>query len=99
MTPGQRPPPPIPAVVLLLFVEGTPLSDVPEGDVVDPRDVMQKDLADFYLQAAAATKISRCTPCYRLHRLCGSKISNVNIFYVSCRGGGEKRQANILFFC
>lgn len=62
--------------------EGAAYSELPEDDIVDPRDVMHEDLATFYLEAAAATKVSRCTPFYRLHRICNSKISNVNIFWV-----------------
>lgn len=62
--------------------ERTPLWDVPEGVVVDPRDVMHKDLADFYMQAAVATKLSRCTPFYRLHGFGECKVSNINVLWV-----------------
>lgn len=56
--------------------------DVPEGFIVDPRDVMHKDLADFYMQAVVATKLSRCTPFYRLHGFGECKVSNVNVLWV-----------------
>lgn len=62
--------------------ERTPLWNVPEGVVVDPRDVMHKDLADFYMQAVVATKLSRCTPFYRLHGFGECKVSNVNVLWV-----------------
>eukprot|EP00752_Nemacystus_decipiens_P011999 g10638.t1 len=71
----------------------TPLWDVPEGVIVDPRDVMHKDLADFYMQAVVATKLSRCTPFYRLHGFGECKVSNVNVLWGAQRGdlpeGGE----------
>lgn len=60
----------------------TPLWEVPEGVIVDPRDVMHKDLADFYMQAVVATKLSRCTPFYRLHGFGECKVSNVNVLWV-----------------
>lgn len=59
-----------------------PAWDIPEGTVVDPRDVMHKDLAEFYLQAAVATKVSRCTPFYRLHGFGKCKVSNINVLWV-----------------
>lgn len=65
----------------------SPASDKAEGMVVDPQDVMQKDLADFFLQAAAATKVSRLTPFYHLHKILGSRISNINLLYVSILSG------------
>lgn len=61
-----------------------PLWDIPEGVVVDPRDVMHENLAEFYLQAVVASKMSRCTPFYRLHGFGNCKISNVNVLYVRC---------------
>lgn len=62
--------------------ERTPMWEIPQGAVVDPRDVMHKDLADFYLQAAVATKLSRCTPFYRLHGFGECKVSNINMLWV-----------------
>ena len=56
--------------------------DIPDGGVVDPRDVMHEDLAEFYLEAVVASKMSRCTPFYRLHGFGNCKISNVNVLYV-----------------
>lgn len=43
---------------------------------------MHKDLADFYMQAVVATKLSRCTPFYRLHGFGECKVSNVNVLWV-----------------
>lgn len=60
-----------------------PAWDIPEGAKVDPRDVMHTNLAEFYLQAAVATKTSRCTPFYRLHGFGKCKISNINMHWVS----------------
>eukprot|EP00903_Cladosiphon_okamuranus_P007739 g7498.t1 len=66
--------------------ERTLLWDVPEGVLVDPRDVMHKDLADFYMQAVVATKLSRRTPFYRLHGFGECKVSNVNVLWGAQRG-------------
>lgn len=53
-------------------------SEAPEyEDIVDPIDVMHKDLADFYINAGATTNIARCTAVFRLHEIMGSRISNV----------------------
>ncbi|CAN0353681.1 unnamed protein product [Ascophyllum nodosum] len=60
--------------------------DLPEEGIVDPQEVMQQDLAEFYVQATASTKIARCTPFYRLHQMHGSKITNVNVMYGARRG-------------
>ena len=43
---------------------------------------MHNDLADFYMQAVVATKLSRCTPFYRLHGFGECKVSNVNVLWV-----------------
>ncbi|CAB1105304.1 unnamed protein product [Ectocarpus sp. CCAP 1310/34] len=66
--------------------DGLPVWDIPEGALVDPRDVMHKDLADFYVQAAVAAKVSRSTPFYRLHGLRSCEISNVNVLWGAQRG-------------
>ncbi|CAN0013431.1 unnamed protein product [Scytosiphon promiscuus] len=66
--------------------EGMPVWDIPEGAAVDPRDVMHKDLADFYLQAVVATKMSRCTPFYRLHGFGECRVSNINVLWGAQRG-------------
>ncbi|CAM9987956.1 unnamed protein product [Ectocarpus fasciculatus] len=66
--------------------DGLPVWDIPEGAVVDPRDVMHKDLAEFYLQAAVAAKVSRSTPFYRLHGFSSCEISNVNVLWGAQRG-------------
>ncbi|CAM9614965.1 unnamed protein product [Pylaiella littoralis] len=78
--------------------EGMPAWDIPEGTVVDPRDVMHKGLADFYLQAAVATKVSRCTPFYRLHGFRKCKISNINVLWGAQRGDLPKEGETIEFW-
>lgn len=69
--------------------DGLPVWDIPEGALVDPRDVMHKDLAEFYLQAAVAAKVSRSTAFYRLHGFRSCEISNVNVLWVSETGERE----------
>ncbi|CBN75662.1 expressed unknown protein [Ectocarpus siliculosus] len=66
--------------------DGLPVWDIPEGALVDPRDVMHKDLAEFYVQAAVAAKVSRSTPFYRLHGFTSCEISNVNVLWGAQRG-------------
>lgn len=54
------------------------VSNAAEGeDILDPRDVMHEDLADFYITAQATTNIARCTATYNLHEIMGSRISNI----------------------
>lgn len=54
------------------------MPEVPEDeDIVDPRDVMHEDLAEFYINAAATTNIARRTAVYRLHEVMDSRISNI----------------------
>lgn len=50
---------------------------VEDEDIVDPRDVMHEDLADFYINAGATTNVARCTAVYRLHEVMNSRISNI----------------------
>ncbi|CAM9400636.1 unnamed protein product [Choristocarpus tenellus] len=46
-------------------------------EIVDPRDVMEKDLADFYIDAQAVSNCCSQQAVYKLHRVLGKEVTSV----------------------